>query len=339
LPELERRVRAANLAAVVEPASIPTALAAGVLVDVVEALSALPDGAAIGDALIRGDLPAVRARLDALSEQPDVSPRLAHHLALLMQRSARSYEESENPENAVSYWRRSWLGWLHFFALAPHAEARRIVLDFLLEQHRHRINDLLARNAVDAARKYGNLVRELPVWASRVEEGLGRDLVERIERFREELATEYLLTTREAMRFGSVPEGWRADYEKGLGYLRRLLSLDRDNPRLLAALIEICNDWFLDLYHLGDPATLREQVHRFTPFALQLARRIGAHPGDLSARASLADFWKFRGFLAADREQKTALYGEALRFNPANNNVRDLLAELDPPRPDFEDRA
>jgi hypothetical protein len=339
LPEWERRVRAANLAAVVEPASIPTALAAGVLVDVVEALSALPDGATIGDTLIRGDLPAVRARLDALSEQPDVSPRLAHHLALLMQRSARSYEESENPENAVSYWRRSWLGWLHFFALAPHAEARRIVLDFLLEQHRHRINDLLARNAVDAARKYWNLVRELPVWASRVEEGLGRDLVERIERFREELATEYLLTTREAMRFGSVPEGWRADYEKGLGYLRRLLSLDRDNPRLLAALIEICNDWFLDLYHLGDPATLREQVHRFTPFALQLARRIGAHPGDLSARASLADFWKFRGFLAADREQKTALYREALRFNPANNNVRDLLAELDPPRTDFEDRA
>src|SRR5262249_32934480 len=138
---------------------------------------------------------------------------------------------------------------------------------------------------------------------------------------------------REAMRYGSIPEGWRADYEKGLGYLRRLLSLDRDNPRLLAALLEICNDWFLDLYHQGNAVALRAQVERFTPFALQLARRIDERPGDLPARAVLADFWKFRGFIAADRESKVALYREALRFNSANNNVRDLLAELESPSP------
>ena len=206
-----------------------------------------------------------------------------------------------------------------------------MVLNFLLEQHRHRVNDLLARSAVDTARRYWNLVRELPARAAAIEETLGRDLAERVERFREELATEYLLTTREAMRYGSIPEGCRADYEKGLGYLRRLLSLDRDNSRLLAALVEICNDWFLDLYHQSDPPRLRAQVERFTPFALQLARGIDERPGDLSARAALADFWKFRGFLAADRQQKADLYREALRFNPANSNVRDLLAELEPP--------
>jgi hypothetical protein len=100
---------------------------------------------------------------------------------------------------------------------------------------------------------------------------------------------------------------------------------------LLAALVEICNDWFLDLYHQSDPPRLRAQVERFTPFALQLARGIDERPGDLSARAALADFWKFRGFLAADRQQKADLYREALRFNPANSNVRDLLAELEPP--------
>ena len=143
----------------------------------------------------------------------------------------------------------------------------------------------------------------MPARAAQVEEGLGHDLAERIEHFREELATEYLVTTREAMRFGAVPEGWRADYEKGLGYLRRLLSLDRDNPRLLAALLEICNDWFLDLYHLGAAATLRVQVEHFAPFALQLARRIDERPGDLSGRAALSDFWKFRGFLVADRAE------------------------------------
>ncbi len=290
-----------GLAIALQPNNASSLSTAGALADAVEALSALPDGAAILDALTDGDVPAVRARLDELSEQPDLPPRLAHHLALLMQRAARACEEREQTDDAESYWRRSWRCWLRYLATVPDTDARRIVLDFLLGRHRHRINELLARNAVDAARRHWNLVRELPAWAARVEEGLGRDLTERIEGFREELATEYLLTTREAMRFGAIPEGWRADYEKGLGYLRRLLSLDRDNPRLLAALIEICNDWFLDLYHLGDPPALRGQVERFTPFALQLARRIDERPGDLSARAALADFWKFRGFLVADR--------------------------------------
>jgi hypothetical protein len=253
---------------------------------------------------------------------------LAHHLALLMGRAAQTLEERDETENAEPYWRRSWTCWLRFLSETADTPTRSILLDHLLQVHRHRLNDLLARNAIDAARRHWNLVRALADQAREKEETLGRDVAERIERFREELATEYLLTTREAMRFGAIPEGWRADYETGLGYLRRLLSLDRDNPRLLTALVEICNDWFLDLYHLGD-AALRGQVERFTPFALQLARLSEDRPGDLSARAALADFWKFRGFLTADRERKAALYREALRFNPANTNVRDLLAELE----------
>ena len=43
---------------------------------------------------------------------------------------------------------------------------------------------------------------------------------------------------------------------------------------------------------------------------------------------ALAEFYKFRGFVAAGRENKAALYREALRFNPANENARELLAEL-----------
>jgi hypothetical protein len=333
LPELERRARAQSLAVVVQPDDKSHRPAAGVLVDAVESLADLPDGAAMLDTLMSGDLAAARARLDALSEQPDLPPRLAHHLALLMQQAARLREEQDETASAEPYWRRAWSCWLRFFGTGTDSEARRLVFDFLLEQHRHRVNDLLARNVVDAARRHWDLVRELPVRAGPVEDTLARDVAERIESFREELATEYLLTTREAMRYGSLPEGWRADYEKGLGYLRRLLSLDRDNPRLLAALLEICNDWFLDLYHQGNAVALRAQVERFTPFALQLARRIDERPGDLPARAALADFWKFRGFVAADRESKVALYREALRFNPANNNVRDLLVELESPSP------
>lgn len=317
MPDLERRARAQSLAAALQPPGEDAPIAPGTLAGAVEELSHF-------DSELRTPNSEL---LSSLAERPDLTPRLAHHLALLMSRAAAAREQRDESEAAEPCWRRAWLCWLRFLT-ATDAETRRILLDHLLGQHRHRVNDLLARNAVDAARRHWNLVRDLPARAAGVEEALGRDLTERIERFREELATEYLLTTREAMRYGAIPEGWRADYEKGLLYLRRLLSLDRDNPRLLTALLEICDDWFLDLYHLGDGATLRAQVERFTPFALQLARRIDERPGDLSARAALADFWKFRGFLALDRAQKVALYTEALRFNPANRNVQDLLAEL-----------
>jgi hypothetical protein len=325
VPDLERRARAQRLAAAMQREGETIPLGAGVLVDAVDALRETSDGAAVLDALEVGDPATARTRLETLSERPDLPPRLAHHLALLMHRTACVYEEDDDSARADLYWRPAWLCWLRFLTTN---NQRNILLDFLLQQHRHRINDLLARDAVDDARRHWNLIRDLPTLAAPIDETLGRELGERVERFREELATEYLLTTREAMRFCAVPEGWRADYEKGLTYLRRLLSLDRDNPRLLSALVEICNDWFLDLYHQNDAATLRGQLDRFTPFALQLARRIDERPADLPARAALSDFWKFRGFLAADREQKAGLYREALRFNPANNNVRDLLAEL-----------
>src|SRR5581483_1942623 len=106
---------------------------------------------------------------------------------------------------------------------------------------------------------------------------------------------------------GTIPEGWRSDYAKGLDGLRRLLSLDRDNRRLLTALVEVYTDWFLDLYHQGDAAGLREQVDRCTPFALHLARLVEDRPAELAARAALADFCKFRGFLSRDRAEKAAL--------------------------------
>ncbi len=317
LPQLQRLARAQTLADASQPP--------GALVDVVVALEARPDSADVLEALDSGDPMAALVRLETMSERDDLSPRLAHHLALLMQRTALEREERGEIEQAESAWRRSWHCWLRFVADSP--EARRILFDFLLQQHRRRINDLLARNSVDAARRYANMVRELPALAGRIDDALRSELTECVERFREELATEYLLTTRESMRFGAIPEGWRADYEKGLTHLRRLLSLDRDHPRLLAALVEICNDWFLDLYHQNDAATLRNQVERFTPFALQLARRIDERPGELTARAALSEFWKFRGFVADDPAGKRALYREALRWNPANNNVRDLLGE------------
>jgi hypothetical protein len=129
----------------------------------------------------------------------------------------------------------------------------------------------------------------------------------RVRHFREQLATEYLLATRTAMARGQVPAGWRADYEQGLACLRRLLSLDRDNVRLLTALLEVCNEWFFDCHVSGDGRRLAEQVERFTPFALQLARLAEGQPAEVPARAALAEFYKFRGLVASERSRRLAL--------------------------------
>jgi hypothetical protein len=200
-------------------------------------------------------------------------------------------------------------------------------LEHLLGLHRRYVNEFLARNDVDRARRHWELVHELPEQAQGEE--LAHALVAAVVRFRDLLATEYLTATHELLQHAAVPEGWRADYEKGLGALRRLLSLDRDNLRLLAALVEICVDWFVDCYNNEDGPQLCQQVDRYTPFALKLARLLADRPAELTARAALAEFYKFRGFIALDRSDKRALYLEALRFNPANDNVRELLADLE----------
>ena len=182
---------------------------------------------------------------------------------------------------------------------------------------------------MDGARSHWELVAELPALAARLAPALAEDFAARVARFRDELATDFLLATREAMRHAPAPEGFRADYDSGLTGLRRLLSLDRDNPRLLTALLDTCGDWFFDLYNAGARTALAEQVERFTPFSLQLARQVEGRPGDLAARAALAGFIKFRGFVATDPIRKAELYREALRFNPTDDNVRDLLAKLE----------
>jgi hypothetical protein len=268
--------------------------------------------------------------LTALLQVPDVPPALLHHLALIELRAAQVLEDREDTEEAPERWRHAWQAWLRLLAVGhlPPAAAP-LLLDWLLGQQRRRVNDLLARNNVDRARQHWNLVQDLPVWAARLSDGLGQDLAGRVARFRDELATEYLVTTREAMRFGDIPEGMHADYDKGLGYLRRLLSLDRENIRLLTAVVEVCGENFVDLYHAGAATALNEQVERYTPFALQLARLTEGRAGDLPALAALSEFYKFRGFISRDRDQKVALYRDALRFNPANDNVRVLLADLE----------
>jgi hypothetical protein len=331
LSELEHHARAQALAGCLYGGWA----APGLLVDFSDLLNESDEGRAVLQAAGRRDVEAVRAGLARLAERPDLPARLAHHLAVAEWRAAPAAEESQPAPEARARYHRAWGCWLRLLATpdvdAPPSEARGVLLDWLLGEHRRRVHAFLAQNAIDAARQHWALVQELPARAGELDPLLRADLETRVASWRDDLATDYLLSTREAMRFGAIPEGWRGDYERGLTHLRRLLSLDRDNVRLLTAMVEICGEWFDDLYNAGDRSGLAEQADRYTPFAVQLARLASGREGELAARAAVSSFYLFRGLLAGDHGRKAALYREAVRFNPANANARDLLAGLGEP--------
>jgi hypothetical protein len=333
LPELERLARAQLLADVIRLDPEQPTVAPRLLVDAAACLEADPAGAAILGAAERGDLTAARQALADVAGHSDLSPRLAHHLALVYHRAAVFLEERERGDGAEPCWRLAWRCWLRLLASsAPAGVGNHPLLAHLLGTHRRRITALLAREQVEAARSHWALVQELPEMAGPIHGGLAEALTVTMARFRDELATEYLVDTREAMRYGQVPEGWRADYERGLAGLARLLSLDTSNVRLLSALVETCNDYFHDCYVNEDAQRLWEGVERYTPFAVQLALLADRRQADLTARAALAEFYKFRGFVTPERGRKLALFREALAFDPGNENVRELLAQAETPK-------
>ncbi len=329
LPELERMARAQALARVARLAPDQPPVPPELLAGAADLLAGHPVGEAVLAAAARDDLSAARHLLAALADRDDLSAPLAQHLALVAHRAALYAEERGQGDLADGCWRLAWRCWLRLLAARTLEERERVCLDRLLDLHRAFINEGLAQDAVAAARRHWGYVDALPSLARTDAPVLAADLAQAGARFRDDLVRDTLTGTLDVMRRGQAAEGWRGDYEAGLTYLRRLLSLDRDNLRLLTALVEICGDWFLDCYNNEDPQTLGRQVERFTPFALKLARLVQDRPQELAARAALAEFYKYRGFIAAGRAEKAALYREAARFNPDNENVRRLLEELE----------
>jgi hypothetical protein len=248
-------------------------------------------------------------------------------------RAALSCELRQEGKMADRFWRLAWLCWLRVLAFrAKEGRLGRLERHFfnhLLAIHQRYLNDFLSANAIDDARRHWDCVSGLVRATRETHPALAAEVADGVACFREDLATDYLMATRAMLKNGPVAQGWRADYENSLAYLRRLLSLDHDNIRLLTALLEICCDWFLDCYNNEDPEALWRQLDRFTPFALHLARLLAQSSEEPAARAALAEYYKYRAFATSDRTGRIAIYREAVRLNPENDNVRYLLAQLE----------
>jgi hypothetical protein len=312
LPELRALARAQKLAEAVRFTQQQPALAPGLLSGFVACLDREEVGRSALDAAERGDMAAAQSCLATLAARDSLQPDTSHHLALIYLRGALWAEESD-AVLADELWRLSWRCWLHW-AQSANTTDRNLIFSWLLTEHRTVIKDLLARNAIDAARRH---------WLRVMDFTANPILTKRIEAFRDELATEYLVLTRESMRYGTVPSGYDADYETGLNCLARLLSLDSSNQRLLTEVVSICTEWFQECYGIGDLQTLARAVERFTPFALQLGRRIEqSDAAELTARSVLAEFTKFRGFVCEDPVRKADLYREAQRWHPSRGRPK-----------------
>ncbi len=329
--DLERLARAELLAEVFRFRPEQKPVPPGLVVDAADRLAAFPEGQLVLQAADRGDWPTARQHLAQLAETGSLDAALAHHLAIVYQRNGRFLEDHGETEPADRCRHLAWRCWLTWLTACPAGDFSadgkgEVLVEHLLQSDRERLQKLLLANQIERARKLWGLIHELP----RLVQGQP-DLVAFFEgalaRFREILTADYLTGIHEAMRCGAIPKGWRADYEKGLGALRRLLSLDPDNVRLLTTVIDLCGDFFFDCYNNEAWEQLEQGLERYTPLALKLAR--GGRPGDLAAGAALAEFYKFRALAEPDRAAKIALLGEALRFNPANDNVRELLHQLE----------
>jgi len=312
LPELRALARAQRLAEAVRFTVQQPAVAPGLLGGLIACLEREDIGRAALDAADRGELAAAQASLSVLAQSDDVPPDTAHHLALIYLRGALFAEQSD-AVRADELWRLSWRCWLGWSQSANPTD-RNLIFSWLLTEHKTAIKDSLTRSAIDAARRH---------WLRVMDFVANPILAKRIEAFRDQLATEYLVQTRESMRYGSVPAGYDADYEAGLNCLARLLSLDGENKRLLTEVVSICTEWFHESYGIGDLQALARGVDRFTPFALHLGRRIGQNDAaELTARAVLAEFTKYRGFVCDDPARKAELYQEAQRWHPARGRLR-----------------
>jgi hypothetical protein len=280
----------------------------GLLAGCVSCLEHEAVGRTVLDAAQRGDMAAARDGIEALARRDDLEPETAHHLALIFLRGALWLEESD-ADRADKLWRCSWRCWL-CWAQTANASDLNLIFSRLLAEHRRAIIHHMARGAVDAGRRHWRCVMDL---------GADPLMAKRVDRFRDELTTEYLVHTRESMRYGTIPAGYDADFEAGLNCLSRLLSLDSNNARLLSEAISICTEWFQESYEIGDLHKLARGVERFTPLALQLARQIEQSGGaELTAHGVLAEFTNFRGFVCNDPVRKAELYREAQRLHPSH---------------------
>src|SRR5262249_56049901 len=136
------------------------------------------------------------------------APGLAYRRALVDCRAARFFEDHERGDAAEPCWSVAWRCWLRVLADSPGAvSGDHPLLAHLLGIHRRRVSDLLARDQVEGARRHWSLVQWLPETARAIDAALAEALERLTGRFREELATECLVATREAMRYGNIPEG------------------------------------------------------------------------------------------------------------------------------------
>lgn len=125
----------------------------------------------------------------------------------------------------------------------------------------------------------------------------------------------------------SVQTGVRKNYEAGIDHLRAYTRLSLPSPRILCACLDWYNNWCYDLHLVKDTDRIGELIAPARALANQLARLCVKGNGGRAENQALSRHFLLTGFTAADAEDAIEAYSEALDWNPADDNARDLLAD------------
>ncbi|WP_067489640.1 hypothetical protein [Actinomadura hibisca] len=124
-----------------------------------------------------------------------------------------------------------------------------------------------------------------------------------------------------------LPQGIRADYESGIAALTPMVRLGVPTRPVLVAGIGWHNDWCYCLYSLKDFEALRRVLDSGGDFASRLAGFCVPGEGHRHENQALSIHHMFRGVVAPTDTEAVGDLEEALRWNPANHNAVDLLAQ------------
>lgn len=132
-------------------------------------------------------------------------------------------------------------------------------------------------------------------------------------------------TTEDAKAISRLPQGITKNYEGGIQQLEPLVALGVPLKRVLRTCLEWYNEWLRELYVSRDFETMKELIASSSELVEQLTPLCTKTLSHTPENQTLSMHFLFKGFSKDNPEDAIKEYEEALAWNFANQNAKELL--------------
>lgn len=133
--------------------------------------------------------------------------------------------------------------------------------------------------------------------------------------------------TSDAEAIKALPEGIRKNYDGGIQHLKAFILMDIPNIRVFRKSLEWYNEWCYDLYVTSKMDQVKELMKPAIEIADVLITMCTKGNAYTPENQALSQHFLFRGFTSDDPENALSDYEEALAWNVANENAKQLLGD------------